>query len=130
MFFLCCHCSLDSPDEVVDDEDDDVAEERERAMSGDAADDTLVLHELTKVDLSLADFRAIVVVMDRAQPQSIYMGALVAFLCSAVLPPENHTGHLVLSNDCRSGSSVGGWSVALLNKGLNWHFLVVFSFQL
>ena len=34
---------------MVDDEDDDVAEERDRVMSGDAEDDTLVLHELTKV---------------------------------------------------------------------------------
>ena len=41
--------SLDHPDAVVDDEDDDVAEERDRVMSGDAEDDTLVLHELTKV---------------------------------------------------------------------------------
>ena len=40
---------MDHPDEVVDDEDDDVAEERDRVMSGDAEDDTLVLHELTKV---------------------------------------------------------------------------------
>ncbi len=40
--------SLDPPDEVVD-EDDDVAQERERIMSGKAEMDTLVLHELTKV---------------------------------------------------------------------------------
>ena len=38
---------------MVDDEDDDVAEERDRVMSGDAEDDTLVLHELTKVHIIL-----------------------------------------------------------------------------
>ena len=46
---MCLKISLEHPDEVVDDEDDDVAEERDRVMSGDAKDDTLVLHELTKV---------------------------------------------------------------------------------
>ena len=38
---------------MVDDEDDDVAEERDRVMCGDAEDDTLVLHELTKVCITL-----------------------------------------------------------------------------
>ena len=50
IFFISI-TSLDHPDEMVDDEDDDVAEERDRVMSGEAEDDTLILHELTKVTM-------------------------------------------------------------------------------
>ncbi len=47
------HYSTTPTDGEVSDEDDDVADEKDRVLSGDAANDTLILHELTKVRILL-----------------------------------------------------------------------------
>jgi hypothetical protein len=47
--FLVLHRVLKPSKETVDDEDEDVARERKRVISGNAKDDVLRLEELSKV---------------------------------------------------------------------------------